>query len=122
MSHFIYSTEAIILDEMPQGEDSRLYFLLTEDLGLVLAQATGVRLLKSKLRFHLSLFDLARVELVRGKNIWRITSARSEAEAGKFYRSQNVDVFARLSRLVRRMVHGEAQPLKSVELKVFAFG
>ena len=23
---------------------------------------------------------------------------------------------------IRRMVHGEAQPLKSVELKVFAFG
>ena len=108
MSHFIYGTKAIVLGEMPQGEDSRLYFLLTENLGLILAQATGVRLLKSKLRFHLSLFDLINAELVRGKNIWRLVSA-SSIGAEKFHRSPNAAVFGRLSELVRRMVHGEEE-------------
>jgi recombinational DNA repair protein (RecF pathway) len=106
MSHFIYRTEAIILGEMPSGEDNRLYFLLTDELGFVMAQATGVRLLKSKLRFHLSLFANVDVELVRGKNIWRIVNVYGR-ESKVFFRTPHAPVFARLAALVRRLVHGE---------------
>ncbi|MFA5841466.1 MAG: recombination protein O N-terminal domain-containing protein [Candidatus Paceibacterota bacterium] len=106
MSHFIYRTEAIILGEMPSGEDNRLYFLLTDELGFVMAQATGVRLLKSKLRFHLSLFANVDVEMVRGKNIWRIVNVYGR-ESKVFFRTPHAVVFARLSGLVRRLVHGE---------------
>lgn len=106
MSHFIYNTEAIILGEMPSGEDGRLYFLLTSDLGFLMAQATGVRLLKSKLRFHLSLFARVEVELVRGKNIWRIVNVYP-LEPGVFHRNFHAPLFVRLAELVRRMVCGE---------------
>ncbi len=108
MSHFIYSTEAILLGDMPSGEDNRLYFLLTEKLGFVMAQATGVRLLKSKLRYHLSLFAHLDIELVRGKNIWRIVNAYPR-EAENFYNTPHAPLFARLSQLIRRFVHGEEE-------------
>lgn len=114
MSHFIYSTEAIILSEMPSGEDGKLYFLLTNDLGFIMAQATGVRLLKSKLRFHLSLFARIQVELVRGKNIWRVVNVYP-TEAEVFYGSSHTPLFARLAELVRRMVHGEEDNKKLFE-------
>lgn len=111
MSHFIYSTKAIILGEMPNGEDNRLYFLLTEDLGFVMAQAVGVRLLKSKLRFHLSLFAKVEIELVRGKNIWRIVNVYPR-DVKTFFNNSHVALFARLAQLVRRMVQGEEQNKK----------
>ncbi len=111
MSHFIYRTEAIILGEMPSGEDNKIYFLLTEDLGFIMAQATGVRHLKSKLRFHLSLFSKIGVELVRGKNIWRIINVYPR-EKEIFFKTKYVNIFARLAQLIRRMVHGEVQNKK----------
>jgi len=108
MSHFIYRTEAIILGEMPSGEDNRLYFLLTKDLGLVLAEARGVRLLKSKLRYNLYLFASVQIELVRGKNIWRVVNVYPNGSGTSFV-SPNGDIFARLSQLIRRLVHGEEE-------------
>ncbi|MEK7614083.1 MAG: recombination protein O N-terminal domain-containing protein [Patescibacteria group bacterium] len=111
MSHFIYKTEAIILSEMPSGEDSRLYFLLTKDLGLVLAEARGVRLLKSKLRYNLYLFASVQTELVRGKSIWRVVNVYPNG-SGTTFVSSNMNIFARLSQLVRRLVHGEEENRK----------
>jgi len=93
---------------MPSGEDNRLYFLLTKDLGLVLAEARGVRLLKSKLRYNLYLFASVQIELVRGKNIWRVVNVYPNGSGTSFV-SPNGDIFARLSQLIRRLVHGEEE-------------
>ena len=102
------------MGEMPSGEDSRLYFILTKDLGFIMAIATGVRLLKSKLRFQLSTFAYIDLELVRGKNIWRIVNAY-QRENNMFFKTPRADIFARLSLLVRRMVHGEEENGKLFE-------
>lgn len=108
MSHFIYKTEAIILGNLPSGESSQLYFFLTKDLGFIMTEARGVRLLKSKLRFHLSLFANIDVELVRGKNVWRIVSVYPR-ENSQFFNTLHAPLFARLSGLIRRLVHGEEE-------------
>lgn len=104
MSHLIYNTEAILLADLPRGEDNRLYFFFTRKLGLVAAQATGVRLLRSKLRFHLSLFSHVDIELVRGKNLWRLVGVYGRTNP---IIMDNWPPFARISNLVQRMVHGE---------------
>src|SRR3989344_8190301 len=114
VSHFIYQTEAIILGEVPIGESDRFYFLLTRDLGFIVGQATGVRILKSKLRFHLSLFSSVEVELVRGKNLWRIVNAYPK-ESDQFYLNVHAPLFARLTLLIRRLVHGEEENQKLFE-------
>ena len=42
--------------------------------GLVVAHASGIRLLKSKLRFVLQSGNRVRITFVRGKTLWRITT------------------------------------------------
>ncbi len=74
--HTIYHTEAVILKSQPQGESNKLYWLFTEELGLVRAVATGVRKGGAKLKGQLRDYGLVAVDLVRGKDVWRLTSAR----------------------------------------------
>ena len=76
MNH-IYTTKAIIVKSAPVGEANKLYFLLTHDLGFIKASAQGVRLSKSKLKGHLEEFSLILLSVVKGKEIWRITSVET---------------------------------------------
>lgn len=77
MSYHIYTTPAIILESFAVGESSRLFRLFTKEFGILFARAQGVRELRSKQRYHLSDLSLVRIELIRGKEIWRITSAEA---------------------------------------------
>ncbi len=76
---------------------------------MVGASAQGVRLLRSKLRYHAQDFSYANFSLVRGRDIWRITSA-GEAE-GSLVRirvhAQYRDLYARVLSLLRRVLAGE---------------
>lgn len=109
MAHHIYTTDAFIIDSNLTGEADRFYTLFTKDLGLVRAKATGVRLQKSKLRYSLQDFSLSKVSLVRGKEIWRLTSARLDENLFTFYRDNKsvLQVIAQISALIRRLVGGE---------------
>ena len=77
MSYHIYTTTGLVLSERPLREADRVYSILTRDLGLVRATATGVRKSTSKLRGSLEPVTLADISLVRGKEYWRITSAQT---------------------------------------------
>src|SRR5678810_1294690 len=86
MSYHIYTTKGLVLSARPVREADRTYAILTRDLGLVRASATGVRKESSKLRGALEPFVISNISLVRGKEYWRITSAEVlrpiPAEAG----------------------------------------
>ncbi|MDD5153028.1 MAG: recombination protein O N-terminal domain-containing protein [Candidatus Pacebacteria bacterium] len=75
MAHHIYHTRGVILGSSMAGESSRFYKIFTEELGLISARAQAVRESKSKLRYSLQDFSWAYLDLVRGKEVWRITSA-----------------------------------------------
>ena len=81
--HHLHHTEAYVLGSSPKGEDSKLLRLYTRELGLVYAHAQGVRKLSSKLRFTLQDFSLATVDLVRGREIWRVTTATPRPVASR---------------------------------------
>ena len=83
-------------------EADRLYTILTHDLGLVRASASGVRKEESKLRGALEPLALSNVSLVRGKEYWRITSAES------IRRIPLTDGLARALALLERLVQGES--------------
>ncbi len=106
MSHHIYQTEAFVIDSKDVGEANKLVFLFTKDLGLIMASAQGVRHLKSKLRYSLQDFSHSKVSLVRGKEIWRLTSA-ALIENMLVRMSPESFAFARALSLVKRLVHGE---------------
>ena len=77
MAYHIHTTRALILKSRGEGEGHKILHLLTEDLGALTAHAQSVRVLKSKLRYHLQDYTLARLSLVRGKAIWRVTGAET---------------------------------------------
>src|SRR3989344_1952314 len=107
MSHPIYRTEGVVLGGNDTGEGSRILHILTPDLGLVRVLAQGVRELKSKLRYATQYFSYALFELVRGKDLWRLTNAE---EAVSFYKNLSPLAKTRVAEvtaLVRRLTRGE---------------
>ncbi|KKU59558.1 MAG: repair protein RecO protein [Parcubacteria group bacterium GW2011_GWA2_47_12] len=79
MSYHLYHTPALVLGSSPTGEGSRTVELFTRELGLVSARAQGVRLVRSKLRYHLTDFSYIDAWLVRGREVWRLANAMSRA-------------------------------------------
>lgn len=107
MAYHIYHTQGIILGSVPVGESNRFYKIFTAELGLVHASAQAVREGKSKLRYALQDFSLVTLDLVRGKEVWRITSAGEILGAPRDLLSARA--FARTCRLISRLVHGEGR-------------
>lgn len=109
MAHHIYTTDAYVLDSNASGEADEFLTLFTRDLGLVRATARGVRLEKSKLRYSLQSLSCSRISLVRGKEVWRITTAEFKKNLHANYREHKniLAVVANCSALIRRMVAGE---------------
>ena len=106
--HKIHHTEAFILGSRHKGEDSKMLALYTRELGLVHAHAQGVRKLSSKLRFVLQDFSRVNIDLVRGKEIWRVTTAVPVHADSFSYRSVHAEkIIARVSALLMRLVAGE---------------
>ncbi len=107
LMHHIYTTKTIIIRSIPIGEANKYYFLLTEDLGFIRATAQGVRLDKSKLKGHLQDFCFVEISLVKGKDIWRITSVQT-IEAGDFIKNTNkLIAIKNVFNLLTRLLHGE---------------
>lgn len=73
--HHIHHTEAFVIESRPIREADRLLVLYTRELGLIYAHARGIRQVRSRLRYGLQEYSRARVDLVRGKDMWRLTSA-----------------------------------------------
>jgi len=72
MSYHIYTTEGIILKWKPFGEANIFLYILTRDLGLIVAGARSLRLSSSKLRSALQDYAHISVSCVRGKNGWKV--------------------------------------------------
>ena len=110
MSHEIHKTEGFVLGSRPIREADKYFYIYTRDFGLIGAVAQGVRKLNSKLRFHLQDFNQLDLELVEGKEIWRITSATKtpcRSGDGPHYGMGELGFLGNLFRLLRRLCPGE---------------
>ncbi len=106
--HHIYHTEGFILSSRNRGEANKMLTIYTREMGLVRTLVQGVRQNKSKLRFALQDFSYIRADLVRGREMWRVTSAASlnsfpYARADK----DSLLFLARASKLIERTCDGE---------------
>ena len=108
--HHIHHTNALILSSRNHGEANRIFTLLTREMGVIHATAQGVRLGKSKLRYALTDYAYAKIDLVRGKEMWRITSA-SPRTSFPMMRSNpyGVRMLMQVSKLLRRLMQGEGE-------------
>ncbi len=106
--HHIYHTEAIILGSRNFGETGKYYYLFTRDLGLVYARTQGVRKMSSRLRYVLADYSHVKVDLVRGKDVWRLTSA-SKTNKLESIRTNRVafQVMVKLCNLLYKLLRGE---------------
>jgi len=108
MSHFHYDTEGLVLHGVSVGEHDRFLTLLTREFGLVRAFARSVRAERSKLRYLLQDNSRARISLVRGRELWRITGVVSlDNSYAVLRRREEKQLVARVFLLIRRLAQGE---------------
>jgi DNA repair protein RecO len=106
--HPIYHTEGIILESRNYGEAGKCYFIFTRDFGMVFASAQGVRKISSKLRYVLQDFSYVKIDLVRGKDFWRLTSAsKTNLLESLPKRPETFEIFSNIARLLKRLLAGE---------------
>ncbi len=105
--HHIFHTEGIILWSKNYGETGKYYSIFTKDLGMIYASAQGVRKMSSKLRFVLQDFSYIKLDLVRGKDFWKITSASKTGQLEKISNEDNLEIVENISRLLKRLLAGE---------------
>src|SRR3989344_2260267 len=98
--HHIYHTEGIILGSRNFGEAGKYYNVFTRDLGMIYATAQGVRKISSKLRFVLQDFVYLKIDLVQGKDFWRVTSVSKTDKLEKITKNpETFIVFSNIARL-----------------------
>ncbi len=105
--HHIYHTEGIILGSGNFGETGKYYAIFTRDLGMIYASAQGVRKMCSKLRFVLQDFAYLKIDLVKGKDFWRITNASKTNKLENLSEPGTFEVFVNISKLLKRLLAGE---------------
>jgi DNA repair protein RecO len=108
MSHHIYHTQGFILGSAIVGEANRYITIFTRELGVIGAVAQGIRKIDSKLRYALQDYSYARVDVIRGKHSWRITSAQPQADfAALGADPEAFALYAKLLGIIRRLCSGE---------------
>lgn len=105
--HHIYHTEGLILGSKNYGETGRCYFIFTRDLGMIFASAQGVRKMSSKLRFVLQDYSYVKVDLVQGKDFWRVTSASKTNKLEQLSKNPGTfSVLYNVANLLKRLLAG----------------
>lgn len=114
MSHHVYNTKAFVLGFIPQKENDRIIIFFTEDLGLIYGIAQGVRKETSKLRGILLEGAFVNVSLIRGRNIWRVTTASLEKDVLSSLKKdkETQKAYLRVFSLLERLVKGEEKHLE----------
>ena len=105
--HHIYHTEGLILGSKNSGEAGKYYSIFTRDLGMIYASASGVRKMSSKLRFVLQDFSYVKIDLVQGRDFWRLTSASKTNQLEKISKNKETfAVFYNIAKLLKRLLAG----------------
>lgn len=92
------------------GEAGKCYYLFTRDLGMIYASAQGVRKMSSKLRFILQDFTYIKVDLVQGKDFWRVTSASKTNTLETLSKKPPIfAVVSNIANLLKRLLAGVEQ-------------
>ncbi len=86
MSYHIHTTDGIVLKRTPIGEANILVYILTRDLGLIMASVQGARVVSSKLRYGLQEYSNVSISCIQAKNGWKVVGATAQ---GNFYFEYN---------------------------------
>lgn len=76
--HPIHHTLAFVLRLTDSGEANVRVWLFTKEFGLIVATVQGVRKPTAKLRSHIVEYTLINADLIKGREVWRLVSAKVE--------------------------------------------
>ena len=106
--HTIHHTEAIVVRSEPSGEANKRVWLFTKEFGLVIAMVQGVRKPLAKLQGHITDYSVIAADLIKGKNTWRLISAKSmEVPLRAKERSSLARAYVRSVAFMERFLVGE---------------
>ena len=123
MSYHIYQTEGFVLSGVDSGESNRFLHIYTKELGLIGVHAQSLRKIESKLRHNLQDFSYIYLNVVRGKNMWRITDVEQlKTITGILNSRQKLSVLGQISSLMKRMLEeGRDDTLYSLFTEAIVF-
>lgn len=108
MPYHIHHSEGIVCSVRNVGEHDREYRIFTREHGYIRARARSVRMHSSRLRYALQTFSLVRVDHIRARGGWKITSAIPKATFPQVVATKEKRVVAAQAfRLLLRLVQGE---------------
>lgn len=107
MPHAIYQTPAFVLKTTNMRESNKLAMLYTRDFGLIYVSAQSIREERSKLKAHLHAHSLVSVDVVRGRDIWRLTGIHEEQSSLQLSSSPWYPLLDRYATSLLRLCPGE---------------
>ncbi len=107
MSHAVYQTQAVVLRSKNMRESNKILTLYTQSFGLIYATLQSVREGKSKMKYHTQLHSLIIVDLVRGRDIWRIVGVHEQYSSFSFLGTPWYSMIDRISSITLRLCKGE---------------
>ncbi len=113
MSHAVHTTNAIVLSSTDVQDADKLFWLLTEDFGLIFASAKSIREETSKLRYVLQDLSNVQVSVVKGRGIWRVTGAQSTGVSK--LKGEKIKIFGRVAAITKRLM-----PTDEVNKEIFS--
>lgn len=81
--------------------------MYTEKFGLIYTAFQSVRELRSKMRFHTHKLSFVTVDLVRGKDIWRVTGIHEDTPVFDYVDTPWFVLLDNLAQLLQRLCAGE---------------
>ena len=107
MSHTIYQTRALVLGAHDFKESNKLIALFTREFGLIYAHAQSVRDVKSKMRFHTQTLSFVDVDLVSGRDMWRMTGIHSHTSGVTLTQHPLYSIYIKIADTLKRLLRGE---------------
>jgi recombinational DNA repair protein (RecF pathway) len=98
---------AFVVQTRNMRESNKLVVLYTQDFGLIYVTVQSVRKLESKMKHHLQSLSLVSVDLVRGKNIWRLVGIHEEHPSLSFVQTPWYPLLDKYRILIQRLCPGE---------------
>ncbi|MFA6315384.1 MAG: recombination protein O N-terminal domain-containing protein [Candidatus Paceibacterota bacterium] len=103
--YHIRTTPGFIIGSRPFGEAGKAMSIFTREFGLLNVRALGIRLEKSKLRYHAREYTFGHFSLVKGKEYWRLTGAISDSTP--LDSKIGNGLLGKIAFILDRLLHGE---------------
>lgn len=88
-------------------EANKLLLVYSREFGLVYLSAQSIRALGSKMRFHAHILSLVDLDMVQGRDIWKLTGIHENISSLKFIGTSWYKLCSNVSRVIMRLCKGE---------------